>query len=82
MSLCADIKKIMYTHIEAGGEAEVISMNQKTFDKLVAEVDHILNCANLMAKVYGMRINIDNRLEDNVMFITDESFFKGEVVNE
>ena len=82
MSLCADIKKIMYTHIEAGGEAEVISMNQKTFNKLAAEVDHVLKCANLMAKVYGMRINIDNRLEDNVMFITDESFFKGEVVNE
>ena len=82
MSLCANIKKIMYTHIEAGGEAEVISMNQKTFNKLAAEVDHVLKCANLMAKVYGMRINIDNRLEDNVMFITDESFFKGEEVNE
>ncbi len=79
MSLCADIKKIMYTHIESGGEAEVISMNQKTFNKLAAEVDHVLNCANLMAKVYGMRINIDNRLDDDVMFITDESFFEGEV---
>ena len=59
----------------------MISMNQKTFDRLAAEVDDVLNCTNLMAKVYGMRINIDNRLEDNVMFITDESFFKGEVRN-
>lgn len=81
MSLCADIKKIMYTHIEAGGQPEVISMNQKTFYKLAAECDEVLACANLMAKVYGMRINIDNRLEDDVMFITDESFFEGEVIN-
>ena len=81
MSLCADIKKLMYTHIESGGEAEVISMNQRTFDRLAAEVDDVLNCANLMAKVYGMRINIDNRLENDVMFITDESFFEGEVRN-
>ena len=82
MSLCADIKRLMYTHIESGGEPEVISMNQRSFDRLTAEVDDVLACANLMAKVYGMRINIDNRLDDDVMFVTDESFFEGERVNE
>ena len=82
MSLCADIKRLMYMHIESGGQPEVVSMNQRSFDRLAAEVDDVLVCANLMAKVYGMRINIDNRLDDDVMFVTDESFFEGERVNE
>ena len=48
MSLCADIKKLMYTHIESGGEAEVVSMNRRTFDRLAAEVDDVLNCITII----------------------------------
>lgn len=84
-TLFNEIKKLIDTHMMTGSIPKVLSMNQKDYDKLAATVkDYVTFNTEYSpdAEVFGVRIRIDNRLEDGVMYVTDENFFEGERVNE
>lgn len=75
----SDIEKLKYLQIEHGGEAKFITMNKRTYSKIAASIAEVVAFDTKYhpgAKIYGMEIMINNKLEDGVMYITD-SYLQG-----
>ena len=65
----------MNKHMAVFGEPKIIHMNQKMYDEIAATAEKYVTFDTKYhpgATVYGMKIRIDNRLENGVMYITDD----------
>ena len=80
-----DILKNKFLFMESGKEPKIITMNQKTYDKVCATIEDVIAFDEqgiTGAMIFGLRMAINNGLADGNMLITDDYLQKGAIQNE